>query len=139
MAHRPTSIRYILERVQRREEQIDIAIQQIDDIYSGAAFEGGDLSELPEDAIGAAVSPPVGTLTSYGGTETRQSRSDEDLPLSESQLAEAAETDVVEVLGEAGYEVVEGADAVREAIDLSAVEGGVRLAGDSIFPGEEVS
>lgn len=132
MAHRPTSIRYILERVQRREEQIDIAIQQIDDIYSGAAFEGRD-DDLPEDAIGRAVeSPPVGTLTSYGGMETKQSRSDEDLPLSESQQAEADLFD--ETLEEAGYEVVEGADAADFSFDV----GGVRLAGDPISPDEEV-
>jgi len=96
----PTPIHEVLYRVQRRELQVDVAAEQINEMFTTciAALPGEvgeyaepDRNETPEDAIGAAVtSPPVGTLTSYAGMETKQTRSDEDLPLSESQREEEA-------------------------------------------------
>lgn len=84
------ALRHILDRLQRREEQVDVAIGLIDALFMDTDVEL-DRNETPEDAIGAAVTaPPVGTLTSYAGMETKQTRSDEELPLSESQREEEA-------------------------------------------------
>lgn len=148
MTH-PTPVHEILSRVERRELQVDVAAARLFELFGASPFETSAEArpeETPGDAIGQAVrsGPPEGTLSTYNAMEHNRADNGEGVPLSDDQLAElaaaeeAGDDDLAETLREEGYEVVEGADAVREALDLSAVEGDVRLAGDPISPDEEV-
>jgi len=81
-------IRLILNRVERRELQVDVALSQIHWYFEGG--EGVDPFPVVEDVTDDAVQEgvPDGTLTSYNSVETRQSRSTEPLPLSDDQQEE---------------------------------------------------
>lgn len=116
------AVREVLNRVERREMQVDVALNRISDIYAG------DFTDTPEDVIGQAAQsgPPGGTLSTYNAMEHNRADNGEGVPLSDDQLTElaaaeeAGDDDLAETLREEGDEVVEGADAVRAAIEDAA-------------------
>lgn len=102
----PTPIHEILTRVERRELQVDVAAARIFDIFGAGRFARDPevQDETPEDAIGQAVQgTPVGTLTTYGAMDHNRRDNGEG-------------EDLVDILEDAGYKTVEGADAVLDAI-----------------------